>query len=292
MFRPALCRRRNGAIKSLPSIGAQFHLFRGPRIIATDRQAPRIYPRMIRLCSRFDSVLFTPKISEIPSYGNYSRSPLVGLDFAMPGSFLVQHNDFARYDIPAPLAREIGRFIVTWAHFEDYVQSIIWGTLQLSHKEGRIAVRQSRITERLDIIRDLGVVQNLAVDFILLSEIRKRADVLAGNRHLVAHSIWQKPSAYWVVIKTRGSWSEDQREIAEHLRGSKSIEPEAISITAGDVRRWTEETIVLMDDVMRLGDQHRPVPLPEKRKPRSVPKNRKADRKGSGRKPPHPTSRE
>jgi hypothetical protein len=34
----------------------------GPRIIATDCQAPRIYPRMIPLCSRFDSVLFTPKI--------------------------------------------------------------------------------------------------------------------------------------------------------------------------------------------------------------------------------------
>src|ERR1035437_2572462 len=46
------------------------------RIIATDLQAPRIYPRMIRLCSRFDSVLFTPKISEIPSYGNYSRFPI------------------------------------------------------------------------------------------------------------------------------------------------------------------------------------------------------------------------
>jgi hypothetical protein len=30
---------------------------------------------MIRLCSRFDSVLFTPKMSAIPSYGNYSRSP-------------------------------------------------------------------------------------------------------------------------------------------------------------------------------------------------------------------------
>ena len=49
----------------------------GSRIIATDRQAPRIYPQMIRLCSRFDSVLFTPKMSEIPSYGNYSRSPYV-----------------------------------------------------------------------------------------------------------------------------------------------------------------------------------------------------------------------
>ena len=51
--------------------------FRRPRIIATDRQAHRIYPQMIRLCSRFDSVLFTPKMSESPSYGNYSRSPLV-----------------------------------------------------------------------------------------------------------------------------------------------------------------------------------------------------------------------
>ena len=50
---------------------------RGPRIIATNRQAPRIYPRMIPLCSRFDSVLLTPKTSAIASYGNYSRSPMV-----------------------------------------------------------------------------------------------------------------------------------------------------------------------------------------------------------------------
>src|ERR1035437_5720382 len=55
-----------------------FHFaFRGPRIIATDRQAPRICPRMIPLCSRFDSVLFTPKMFRIASYGDYSRSPLV-----------------------------------------------------------------------------------------------------------------------------------------------------------------------------------------------------------------------
>ena len=47
----------------------------GPRIIATDRQAPRICPRMIPLCSRFDSVLFTPKMFRIASYGDYSRSP-------------------------------------------------------------------------------------------------------------------------------------------------------------------------------------------------------------------------
>jgi hypothetical protein len=30
---------------------------------------------MIPLCSRFDSVLFTPKMFRIASYGDYSRSP-------------------------------------------------------------------------------------------------------------------------------------------------------------------------------------------------------------------------
>jgi hypothetical protein len=32
---------------------------------------------MIPLCSRFDSVLFTPKMSAIASFGNFSRSPSV-----------------------------------------------------------------------------------------------------------------------------------------------------------------------------------------------------------------------
>src|ERR1035437_8986891 len=55
---------------------------RGPRIIATDRRAPLIGPRMIPLCSRFDSVLFTPKMFRIASYGDYSRSPVANIRLA------------------------------------------------------------------------------------------------------------------------------------------------------------------------------------------------------------------
>ena len=58
-----------------PAPGLVDTRLRGPRKIALDRQAPRIYPRMIPLCSRFDSVLFTPKMSAIASYSNFSRSP-------------------------------------------------------------------------------------------------------------------------------------------------------------------------------------------------------------------------
>jgi hypothetical protein len=208
------------------------------------------------------------------------------------GLFVVQHNEFARYDIPAPLAREIGRFVVTWANFEHCVQSIIWGTLELSPGEGRIAVRETRITDRLDMLGDLAELRGLALDYVLLNEIRKTADKLAGKRHLLAHSIWQKPD-YWVAVVTRGSWSETQLEIANYptVGISKSIEPEAISITANDVRSWTQETISLINDIERLGANPRRVPLPEKRKRRSVPKGQKSDRNGSGRKSPHPSSR-
>src|SRR5450759_588269 len=65
------------ASKSRPSGKWTDDDYGGPRIIATDRQAPRIYPPMIPLCSRFDSVLFTPKMFAIASYGNYSRSPMM-----------------------------------------------------------------------------------------------------------------------------------------------------------------------------------------------------------------------
>lgn len=69
--------------------------------------------------------------------------------------FALKQKAIARYDIPAALAREIGRFLVTWAYFEHYVQVVIWNTLRITAEEGRIAVREPRITDRLDMICDL-----------------------------------------------------------------------------------------------------------------------------------------
>jgi hypothetical protein len=196
----------------------------------------------------------------------------------------------ARYDIPAPLAREIGRFLVTWAHFEHYVQAVIWAALHLSEEEGRLTVREPRVTERLDMIRDLGEFQELEMDYVLLQEIRKRADPLAGKRHLLAHTIWTKIDADWCPLQTRGSWQEIQIDILHYPKGSKTLQPHAAPVTTDDVREWTQQTIDLIDELKKLGNQHRPVPLPEKRKPRSAPKGQKSDRSSSKRKPPRPAS--
>ena len=101
----------------------------------------------------------------------------------------------ARFDIPSSLAREIGRFLVTWAHFEHYVQATVWSALSLGAEAGRIAVREPRITERLDMLRDLCELYQLRpIDYVLIADIRKRVEPLAARRHMLAHSLWTQDS--------------------------------------------------------------------------------------------------
>jgi hypothetical protein len=49
----------------------------GPRKMVKGRQATQICPPMIPFCSRFNSVLFSPKMPAIAGCFNFSRSPIV-----------------------------------------------------------------------------------------------------------------------------------------------------------------------------------------------------------------------
>jgi hypothetical protein len=176
----------------------------------------------------------------------------------------------ARYDIPGPLALEIGRFLATWAHFEHYVQTTIWSNLGLGAEAGRIAVREPRVTERLDMISDIAELGNLEMDYVLLRDIRKRADSLAGKRHLLAHCLWTEDRGVWCALVTRGSWAETQEEIEDYPSGSKAVQPEARPVTDKEVADWTKQTAALIEDLKNLGKQHRPLPpQPSQKKRRS-----------------------
>ena len=187
--------------------------------------------------------------------------------------FAVKVKGVCRYDLPASLAREIGRFIVVWAHFEHYIQTVIWGALKLSPEEGRIAVKEVRVTDRLDILRDLAEVQNLEMDYVLLKEIRLKAEKLSSKRHMLAHCLWQKLDNDWCALVTRGSWQDLPFEVSNYPeRKSKNLEPEAHPVTSEVARGWAEAAVELIEDLKKVGDQHKPVPLPEKHKKRSAPK--------------------
>ena len=207
--------------------------------------------------------------------------------------FAVKTKSVARYDIPAPLAREIGRFLVTWAHFEHYVQAVIWGALHLSPEEGRIAVREPRVTDRIDMILDLGDFHKLEMDYVLLKEIRDAANILATKRHMLAHSLWQKLDNDWCAIITRGTWQEMQIDIANYPVGrSKNLEPQGYPVSADNIREWTELTIGLIDELNKAGQQHRPLPSQGKPNAQSKRQSQNHGQTGSKQKPQRQSSRQ
>jgi hypothetical protein len=178
----------------------------------------------------------------------------------------------ARYDIPAPLAREIGRFLVVWAHFEHYVQALVWSALEINAATGRIAIREPRVTDRIDMLVDLGELQNIEMDYVLLLDIRKRANSLAGLRHILAHSLWTQDKGtggHWCALITRGAWADTTDEIENYPLGSKAVQPEARPVTVADVRDWRDQTVKLIDDLKLLDKQPRPRPPKPSSKRRS-----------------------
>jgi hypothetical protein len=59
------------------------------------------------------------------------------------------------YKLPASMRREVGRIIVHWGYFEHCVQEMNWQMLGISSAAGRIAMREPRVTDRLDMRHDL-----------------------------------------------------------------------------------------------------------------------------------------
>lgn len=175
----------------------------------------------------------------------------------------------ARHDIPSSLAREIGRFIVTWSYIENCVQDAIYRLLELTPAEGRIALRERRITDRLDMLRDLGQLRERTGDYVLLASIRNRCEARARHRHLMAHSIWTKTDSEWVARLTRGAWDDSSKgALPDAPKGSKVVTPESIPVTVENLREWRMQTENLIRDFRRLPDQHTVVQKPSPRKSR------------------------
>ena len=119
----------------------------------------------------------------------------------------------ANYAPPPAVSREIGKIIVRFAYFEKCVLEMVWQALGLSEAAGRIAVREPRITERLDMLRDAVGLRRSLGDEELFKSIRVQADLLPQTQH-AAHGIWYNhPSGEWHVQLARGSWPKTAEEL-------------------------------------------------------------------------------
>jgi hypothetical protein len=158
---------------------------------------------------------------------------------------------YASYELPASYSRQIGRIVVHWAYVEQCLQEMIWEALKISDAAGRKAVRDPRVTDRLDMLRDVIALRGGSVDEPLFKSIRARAELMAAKRHLLVHGIWfrDKTLGECHVQLARGSWPKTHAEL---IAGSKKVNPESVLMTLEELRGATSEIVELIADLKKL----------------------------------------
>jgi len=168
----------------------------------------------------------------------------------------------ADYKLPPSMTREIGRIVVHWAYFEQCVQQMNWQTLGITPAAGRLALREPRVEDRLEMLHDLVKLRDGEWDDALFRDILKRTKLAKAKRDLVAHGLWAKREDGWFVELSRGMWPKNLREF---VRGSRKITTQLIPMTLEKLREATSEIASLLDDLGKLRDSTVAPPGPSPR---------------------------
>ena len=169
--------------------------------------------------------------------------------------------------LPAAMSREIGRIIVRWAYFEHLIQETAWILAGLSPAAGRIAMREPRAADRLQMVREILDARNGAWDDELYKSILQRTKLLAAKRDLLAHGIWGylKQEHSWHVQLARGSWPKNVRDL---VAGNKRVTPEAVHMDVPKLREAIVEIEAVISDLKKLRDSAIGPPAPWQETPR------------------------
>lgn len=139
----------------------------------------------------------------------------------------------ARIDLPEPFLTEIGRVITRWAYYERMIQSCIRDLIGVSAAEARLALREPRVTERLELMAQLMQLYKGEWDETLYKSIYSRTKRWGTRRDLIAHGVWgfDEKEECWRLEVIRGKWSP---ELFKLFRGHRRVMPAAIKVTIED----------------------------------------------------------
>jgi len=135
-------------------------------------------------------------------------------------------------DIPASLAREVGRIIVKWASFENRLQMLIWDLIGVDHSVGRIAIREPRIDDRLMMFHQLTVLKGAKPNEAVFKQVVTSAKAVERLRDLLAHSPWVKRGKEFRVISYKGNLPD---QTIKHR--SRRISPEGMSVSVEGLQK-------------------------------------------------------
>lgn len=159
------------------------------------------------------------------------------------------------YKLPKEFIDKIGHVIVAFSYLEYLLSRIIYDLLNVGQKEGRLAVREPRATDRLDIIIDLLNIKEIKVD-VDIDAISQLLDDVQSRRNNIAHGVWlEHPNTGQIFLRlTRGSWQPDPKIRGKvkktiHPEGREYGEPE-LSQLCNDIDGLTEGVIDLAKEVV------------------------------------------
>lgn len=142
------------------------------------------------------------------------------------------------HKIPASLAKYVGRIIVSWAHLEYITQEAVWIALGVTPEEGRVAVREPRVPERLELIKTLADLKGVTIKKEWLQQLVKTTKAINRHRDLLAHGVWtQDHDKSWKVVRMRGKWPENT---TDHHK-DKRVAPEALGVTTDGLEKILQE---------------------------------------------------
>jgi hypothetical protein len=104
---------------------------------------------------------------------------------------------------------QIGRVVVRYSLLENILDSTVRDLLQVTHKEGRLAVKTGSILDRLDLIEDLlglyGTTTSVDID-----KLRERLTTIAQHRNTIVHGAWFLTDKDEVRVRyTKGRWEKE-----------------------------------------------------------------------------------
>lgn len=146
-------------------------------------------------------------------------------------------------DVPAHLARKIGQIIVRYAYLDYRLKLVIWKLSNVDSETGRLAIRDPRALDKLELIRDLFHHLGRPLDEGKFQEVKKVLCEVEQFRDLLAHGVWTEHEGQWAVVKFRGKITAPDLQPIEKKREFK---PEAFTATVSGLA----ETLATIDSVL------------------------------------------
>lgn len=150
------------------------------------------------------------------------------------------------HDLPDDLAAAIGHAMVKYARLEHALTMLIALLLQLNKTEARIALREPRAADRLDIALDLFAIKGIAVR-LDVSLLKGLVTETTSGRDLLGHGIWLRhpETGQLYVRQTKGKWPKN---LSKNETVKRSVFPQAFPYSADECRK----TIATVEKALSL----------------------------------------